>query len=224
MTNVFECDDFFPVVTKCNICLCIDLSKNAETIINELNEGIKVFYDTLEADGDAKYRCEIAVVTYNDEAKLVQDYSLVDDIELSQLENVHGKSNLSMGIDLSLNTWLKRRELYRREGLEYYRPWFVIISNGLPINDSDDSKNRIKKLEDEKRAVTFLFSTDNNKEELKILDSYSVNHRVMRINYGRVVSFFTWLAKSAIAFVNSYPNVSVTLPHPEDGTFILKED
>ena len=59
------------------VCLCLDTSGSMMgSPINELNEGIKLFYDAIKDDEVALYSADIAIVTFgNGGVQIVRDFT-----------------------------------------------------------------------------------------------------------------------------------------------------
>ena len=54
--------------------------------INSLNEGLQTFKQELDRDNLAKKRVEVAIVTFNSEVEVIQDFVTADDFEQPTLK------------------------------------------------------------------------------------------------------------------------------------------
>ena len=57
------------------VCLCLDTSGSMEgRPIEELNEGVRLFYEAIKEDETALYSAEISVVTFGGNAECIRDF------------------------------------------------------------------------------------------------------------------------------------------------------
>ena len=62
-----------------------------------------------------------------------------------------GGTCLSFALNVALDAVAQRKDDYRMNGISYYRPWIVLLTDGYPEHDSKDeltwpSKNECEKL------------------------------------------------------------------------------
>src|SRR3712207_5856436 len=61
------------------VCLCLDTSGSMDGApINELNEGVKIFYDAIKEDETALYAAEVSIVTFGGGVTCIQDFANVE--------------------------------------------------------------------------------------------------------------------------------------------------
>lgn len=60
------------------VCLCLDTSASMAPCMDELNEGVRSFYEEVQKDPNSKYSLEIAIVTFGPEAKQMRDFQPLD--------------------------------------------------------------------------------------------------------------------------------------------------
>ncbi|MCK4827154.1 hypothetical protein KA005_66095, partial [bacterium] len=64
------------------VALCLDVSSSMRgKPINELNEGVCLFFDALHGDEVAKTSAEVAIVTFSDQPGIKLDFQSLDRIE-----------------------------------------------------------------------------------------------------------------------------------------------
>lgn len=115
------------------VCLCLDISGSMKKndAISALNEGVEAFYQAIREDEQARNSCEIAVITFNSEVKIAEEFSTVD-----KKGKVHftaeGGTALAHAVNRALDLLEERKNSYKANGVDYYQPWLVIITDGKP--------------------------------------------------------------------------------------------
>ena len=143
---------------RCPCVLLVDVSTSMYgDPINELNEGLVLFKEELNKDQLASLRVEVAVITFGSTAEVVQDFVTADRFEPPTLV-ANGTTMMSAGINLALDKIEERKQVYRDNGIDYYRPWLFLITDGAPTEPPDvvnAASERLKQAEDENRVAAF---------------------------------------------------------------------
>ena len=117
---------------RCPCVLLLDTSGSMKgEPIDALNKGLQAFKTDLGKDPLAARRVEIAVVTFDNEIKVVQDFVTVDNFNPPVLE-AQGQTFMGGGIQKALDLVQARKTQYRANGVAYYRPWVFMITDGEP--------------------------------------------------------------------------------------------
>lgn len=65
------------------VCLCLDTRGSMSSDpINELNKGVKLFYEAIREDETTLYSAEISVITFGGTASLIEDFQILIDSQL----------------------------------------------------------------------------------------------------------------------------------------------
>ena len=117
---------------RCPCVLLLDVSGSmAGQPINELNEGIQLFWQEVSKDPLASKRVEVAVVAFSSGVEVVQDFATIENSQPPVLE-AGGATAMGSGILTALDMLRSRKEVYRRNGISYYRPWIFLSSRMEP--------------------------------------------------------------------------------------------
>ncbi len=177
------------------------------TRLDTLEKGIRQFYDAIYEDENARYAAEISIVTFDDEARMVTDFSRVEynDVreEVPSLET-HNRTSLGAGVNLALDLLEKRKEEYKEKGVDYFQPWLVIMTDGEDngsVGELERARGRIRDLVSQKKLSVFPFII-GTEAGIQTLESLSPEQKPMRINITQIKGLFSWLGKS-IAQVSS---------------------
>ena len=140
---------------RCPCVLLLDTSSSMRgEPIQRLNEGIHTFKNSLLQDPIAARRVEVAIVTFDSEVRVVQDFIEAHSFVAPTLTE-KGMTHMAAGIEQALDMIQLRKEHYRHQGIMYYRPWVFMITDGAPQGETESAIShagaRIKEMDTEKR-------------------------------------------------------------------------
>ena len=142
---------------RCPCVLLLDTSGSMKGApIGALNEGLQSFKSDLIKDALASKRVEVAVVTFDSNVTVVQDFVTADQFDPPVL-TAQGHTHMGAAIHQALDMVQARKEQYRVNGIVYYRPWVFMITDGEPQGEPEDvvdlAADRIADDEDSKRVA-----------------------------------------------------------------------
>lgn len=192
---------------KCLCVLVLDTSgsMNSSGAINELNDGLNTFYDETMKDMVTRDRLEVAIVSFNSDVKVIQEPDILPNISIPTLKAT-GQTQLVEAIKKAQNIIVERKEYYKSQGIPYYRPWIVVMTDGDPYPDNQDIDgiaDQIKDDTDSKKYVFFIIGIGNEVRD-EILNKLATSEfPAARIDAVRFSEFFTWLSASASIVVKN---------------------
>ncbi|MGB5024648.1 MAG: VWA domain-containing protein [Saprospiraceae bacterium] len=201
---------------RCLVVLVLDTSYSMDKDpIQELNKGLIDFADGIKRDTTARKRVEVAIITFDSEIKCIQEPALVDDFTMPTLV-VNGTTKLVDGVRTSINFVEARKDWYRRNGLDYYRPHIVLMTDGAP-DDDQDLAALIQELKIGGQGKHFVFMPVGvlgaNQQVLnKIAQPDYPPLPLEGLEFGK---FFKWLSKSISSVSKSAQNENVTFDNPD---------
>src|SRR5579859_5541520 len=111
---------------RCPCLLLLDTSGSMQgNPIQELNMGLLTFKDELLADSMAVKRVDIAVVGFGPVA-IVSDFQTADHFQVPVIE-ARGDTPMGAAIERGLDLVQQRKQIYKQNGVSYYRPWVFLI-------------------------------------------------------------------------------------------------
>lgn len=123
---------------RCPCILLLDTSGSMQgPPIQALNEGLRTFKNELIKDPLASRRVEVAIITFDSDVKLVQDFVTADQFEPPTL-NAEGLTHMGGAIHKALDANQSRKVQYRASGIAYKRPWVFMITDGEPQGEPED--------------------------------------------------------------------------------------
>ena len=186
--------------------------------ISSLNEGIKAFKKDLAEDKLAALRVENALIGFDNEIKVHQDFTTVDRFEPPALV-AGGLTHMGSAVLRALEMTEARKKLYNANGVKYYRPWIFLITDGEPLGAEGpvfDAAVRRVHYGDNKKPVAF-FGVGVEGANLTRLAQLCVRAPV-KLTGLNFVEMFVWLSRSAQQVARSKPGEQVALPPPGWGT------
>ncbi|MGB3237027.1 MAG: VWA domain-containing protein [Geitlerinemataceae cyanobacterium] len=200
---------------RCPCILLLDTSGSmGGAPIEALNAGLQTFCEELNKDDLARKRVEVAIVSFDSQVKVIQDFVTADRFEAPILR-AQGMTSMGTGIEQALDLIADRKFQYRNNGVTYYRPWVFLITDGEPQGESDDAVRRaVDRLRDDetgKRVAFFAVGVEN--ANMKRLSEISVRAplKLQGLNFREM---FVWLSASMQRVSNSKPDEQVPLPPP----------
>jgi uncharacterized protein YegL len=197
----------------CPCILLLDVSGSMSGArINSLNEGLKAFKDCLNEDDLARNRVQVAIVTFAGTTKIVQEFITATELRPPILETEPGGTRMSSAILTAIDMIKERKSLYKSGGVEYFRPWIFLITDGEPTDDPDTftkAAHAAKKGESEKAFAFFSVGVeDADLDKLKLLSTRSPV-ALKGLQFG---TMFSWLSKSLSSVSGSQVGDRVSLP------------
>ncbi len=211
---------------RCSIVLILDVSDsmgfNGGVRINTVNNALAKFRDAIQEDALTSLRADVAVIAFNNEAWLAQDFTNGTAFEPPVL-TAYGGTNFSKAINLALDTIAARKQSYRDGGIAYYRSLAYFLTDGIPEHDSnadlEQAAVRLAKAEEAKQVAFFSFLVRDSarRTDMSQLTGLAPPQRppVELTNMEQLTSSIVWLSRSAAAVSHSQPGEGVRLPSPE---------
>lgn len=195
-------------------CACVLLLDTSGSMhgppIQALNEGIRAFKAELENDSLASLRVETAIVSFDSYVILVQDFATVDSLATPNLR-ARGGTAMASGVNFAIDKVEERKQAYRDAGIQYYRPWIVLITDGASGEPMDTASERVRQAEDAKQLAFFAVGVDGaDMDELNRL----APRGAMPLNGLAFREFFVWLSSSMTRVSSSRVDDEINLPDP----------
>lgn len=198
---------------RCPCVLLLDTSGSMQGMpIEALNQGLLSFKDELTKSSLASRRVEVAIITFDSNVNVVQDFVTADQFNPPIL-TAQGLTTMGSGINKALDIIQERKAQYRANGIAYYRPWVFMITDGEPQGEMDDiveqASRRLQADEANKRVAFFTVGVENaNMERLNQI-AVRTPLKLKGLNF---VEMFVWLSGSMSTVSQSKVDEQVALP------------
>ena len=206
---------------RCSIVLILDVSGSmGGRKIQTVNQALVKFRDIIQEDSVTALRADVAVIEFDHEARVAQDFTNGTDFEPPEL-SVKGGTNYSKAVNLALDTIEARKQSYRDGGIAYYRSLAYFLTDGYPEHDNDadlqQAAARLAEMEQNRGVAFFCFgisSTDLSANMSK-LDELAPRKAIELTNMEQLDGSIQWLSRSVAAVSQSQPGDNIRLPEPD---------
>lgn len=200
---------------RCPCVLLLDTSGSmGGDKLDRLNEGLRLFQQQLTTDALAAQRVEVAVVEFNSEVNVVQDFVTANNFVPPVLV-ARGLTHIGTAIQTALDMVQARKQLYKQNGIQYYRPWVFLVTDGEPQGEADfiveQATQRLKIEEDAKRVAFFAVGVEG--ANLERLATISIRQPI-KLQGLDFKEMFIWLSSSMHGVSNSRLGDQVPLAPP----------
>ena len=196
------------------IAFCLDVSASTDGPPNiELNAGLAQFYGAVQEDDTAKHSAEPAIVLFAERATVEQPFAPVLKAPAPRVEIPVecGATMLGAGVTLALDELERRKDEYKQNGVEYYQPWLVIITDGHPTDHPYPKLvRRVRELVERKKLSVFAIGVGEH-ADLNTLAELSPGRGPIRLKGLNFQGFFEFLSASVSQVSGSGPGDEVAL-------------
>lgn len=196
------------------VCLCLDTSGSMSGMpIDELNEGVRLFYDAIREDETALYSAEVSIVTFGGNAQCIVDFASLEVQPNAPTLFANGMTPMGEAVNMGLDLLEQRKEEYKDRGVDYYQPWLVLMTDGAPNGDSSELSraiNRTVELVNQKKLTVFPIGI-GAEADMGVLAQFSPKRPPLKLQGLKFREFFAWLSKSVSKTSQSTPGESVKL-------------
>lgn len=197
------------------VCLCLDASGSMEgQPMQELNEGVREFYEAIKEDEIAVYSAEISIVTFSGmKAECMADFASLELQPNPPRLEAYGRTPMGEAVNMALDLLERRKQEYRDAGVDYYQPWLVLMTDGVPNGAPDELQraiNRTVEAVSNKKLTIFPIGI-GSEADMNVLARFSPNRSPLKLQGLKFREFFAWLSKSVSKTSQSIPGENVKL-------------
>lgn len=178
--------------------LLLDTSGSMEGApINSLNKAINDFREQTSMDDLAQKRLDIAIIEFNDYARVVQEFTPLLQMKPVSL-TAGGMTAMGEGINLAIDKVKERNRFYAEMGTPCFKPWIFMITDGAPTDDVSLARQRI--LEEEQKGSHgklkfWALGVPGYREDVLT----SLTKRCIELSDTSFKGIFDWLSESMVA-------------------------
>lgn len=190
---------------------------NDLTPISQLNAGLQSLRLALLDDSDARRRVEVAMITFGG-TPVLRDLQQGGTLRADAGEGfvsgasfappvltAGGVTPMAGAIELALDLVEARKNVLRAQGIPYFRPWLMVISDGEPTNTGvewERAVRRIQQAQQSHQALVFPIGVENaDMTRLNALiwndpANPDDNYSAMKLEGLKFEDLFVWLTAS----------------------------
>lgn len=202
---------------RCAVVLVLDKSASmAGEPARLLNEALAKFKSNLMEDVTVARKIDVAMNEFNNLAR----YHPFKNAEIWEPPTIEpgGGTCLSYALNVALDAVAQRKDDYRMNGVSYYRPWILLLTDGYPEHDSEDELvavgKRVREAHDRRQCNLFVITCGDANESAiallrdKITPPGRPPKKTTETNFSEL---FTWLSNSMTAVSRSSPTDQIVL-------------
>lgn len=201
---------------RCAVVLLLDTSGSMSgEPIDQLNQGVDLFQQELSQDNVASRRVEVAIVSFNSYVEVVQDFVTVNKFNPPYL-SATGLTAMGEAIETGLSLVESRKQIYRDNGIDYFRPWVLLITDGGPNSPNPDSNwqnaaQMVRHFAANKKVNFFTIAVED--ADLNILSQIAPpDTPPLKLKGLAFKELFLWLSSSMSGVSASKPGDQMALP------------
>ena len=200
--------------TRVPVCLVLDTSGSMSGApINELSEGVRLFYNAIRSDETALYSAEISVVTFGGTVSRKVDFNTLEQQSETPEFYANGGTPMGEAMNMALDMLEQRKSEYKASGVDYYQPWIVLMTDGRPNGDSSELSRAIQRTCDmvNERKLTVFPIGISEEADMDVLARFSPKRPPLKLQGLNFREFFAWLSKSVSKVSQSTPGDKIQL-------------
>ena len=197
------------------LVLVLDISYSMDGVpIDQLNAGLNRFKADVCQDKQTRDILDVAVIWFNDDHGVLQDFVPIEYMEHIQLE-AEGGTKFTAPIREALKMVDERSRFYRRSGTEPYKPWIILVTDGEPLDNINAVAGEVQAAQNEGKVRFIALGVGNyNSAPLK-----KITDVVFRMEGTDFSAFFNWVGKSMRSVSTTAPGEKPPLPPLEGNVF-----
>ena len=207
-------------MSRCPVVLLIDTSgsMSADNRIQTINGAMDEFIRNVKSDTQTSLSADIALVTFS-HAVQTHEFTSADSFSPPMM-TAGGGTKIALAVHSALDMLETRKAEYRDNGVSYYRPILMLITDGFPEHDTpeeiEDARNRLM-AEEEGRSVAF-FAFGIEEADIERISQITPPNRPAKSigDVSQVNGIFQWLSNSIAKISASNPGERLRLDPVDD--------
>ncbi len=206
--------------------LLVDTSSSMylQNAIEELNRGLQEFGAALQSDSKAYGCADVCVIGFSDNVETIVPFCPAAGFQPPHL-TACGVTSLNQAIITGLDAIDCRKQEYKDIGVDYWRPWIFLLTDGIPTDDEyfPDAHRRLQDALQRKKINFFPMGIGPN-ADINYLKQYTLNGSgiVLKASMDNFKEAFVWLSSSMSVISNSDSSMTnVDLPPLPNSISIL---
>ena len=177
-------------------CLLVDvsgsMSQNGK--IDQLNDALAQFRDQVCTDSLSAKRVEVCVISFGTKVKIETPFVNVSSFSAPVL-SAGGLTSMGEGIRYALEVVHQRCHEYHQTGIECFKPFVMMITDGIPTDDVSGVKALI---DDRENSGSYghlrfhAFAVEGADTDML----YTITNRVMAVKNNNFANAFNWASKT----------------------------
>lgn len=198
---------------RCACALVLDVSYSMQgEKIAELNKGAQQFLQEVREDEFALHSVELGVFTFGGVVNTALDFGPLEDVLELKDFTASGGTPMGKAVDAAIKALERRKKDYKKNGVSYYQPWLVLMTDGAPTDAYMDAAKRLRQMAHDKKVVVFGIGIGGDCDMSKLAEFCPDNRPPVKLDGMKFKEFFSWLSQSMSCVSQSTPGTHTELP------------
>ncbi len=191
-------------------CLLVDTSQSMQSDgkIDQLNEALRTFKETVCQDPLSRMRVDVCVISFDSDVNIVTPFCPIMQFVPPTLI-ASGVTSMGQGIRFALETVHEQVRKYHDAGVECFKPFILMITDGMPTDDITGIENLIATREGQGRYGHLRFHAFGVKGSNMALLS-RLTKRVLVIDNNAFNEIFNWASRTMQIISHSKTSDNIT--------------
>ncbi|EDM79533.1 von Willebrand factor, type A [Plesiocystis pacifica SIR-1] len=167
--------------------------------IGAVNRSLQAFRADIMEDPLARKRLDLCVISFNHECVTENHFCSAQNWRPPTLVP-GGATGMGQAIKVGLETLRGRLQRYRLDGVDCYRPWVMLVTDGLPtdMQPNDARWMEVRQLiqDGEQKRRFMFFSVAVLPEAIPALRQLGAQRPPLQVREGKIPTMFKWLSAS----------------------------
>jgi uncharacterized protein YegL len=184
---------------------CWNIVSDGVTRLEELTKGVVAFYKSISEDEIAEASAEVCIVTFDDTAKCIEDFANIYRQNQTPSFRTGNRTAMGEGVNLALDLLERRKQEYANAGVDYYQPWLVLMTDGMPNGDPKELERAITRVSEavNNRKLTVFPIAIGAGADTATLSRFAPKQQVLKLTGLDFQKFFAWLSASVVRTAQS---------------------
>lgn len=190
-------------------CLLVDTSGSMGCAgkIQQLNDALSHFRQEVCADPLSAMRVDVCLIEFNTDVSVRVPFCPIEDFNPPELQ-AGGSTSMGKGIRFALEAVHEQVHAYHEAGVECYKPFVLMITDGQPTDDIEGIARLIAERENAGNYGHLRFHAFGVKgADMELLQKFT--HRVLAIANNAFSDVFNWASKSMQMISHSRPTDNI---------------
>ena len=198
---------------RCPVMLLLDTSSSMDGYpVQELNRGVRQFFEEIQSDEIARFSVETSIITFGGSVRKAMPFTTgTEQINIPEFY-ADGYTPLGEALNLAMYEIKERRNFYRRSGIAAYKPWVIIMSDGMPNDDWHSAAEKAKAQSDAGKLVYLGVGVGDDIDMNLFSQLLPANRPPKKLDGLKFVEFFQWLSDSLKSVSQSAPGQQINIP------------
>lgn len=211
---------------RCPLVMILDSSSSmfqvregqTQSPMESLNTGLDFLMTELYSDPNSRRRISVSFTVYGSEVQEPTEFAEVDNIVLPDLTQQMGTTSTGKAICTALDHLAEYKAKLDKNGIQKYRPFIILMSDGLSTDDLTEARERIKAGDTPEAKEFSFFAVGIDGADLEQLNSLG-NRQALPLKNDSFREFFQWLSASTASVSQSQPeDDKISIPAPTGWT------